>query len=37
MTIGATAMTGAFAVGPISGGGFNPAEALGLSVNAPKT
>lgn len=33
LAIGATVMTGAFAVGPISGGGFNPAVALGLSVN----
>ena len=33
LAIGATVMTGAFAVGPISGGGFNPAVALGLSIN----
>ncbi len=33
LAIGATVMTGAFAVGPISGGGFNPAVAFGLSVN----
>lgn len=33
LAIGATVMTGAFAVGPISGGGFNPAVALSLCVN----
>ena len=33
LAIGATVMTGAFAVGSISGGGFNPAVAFGLSVN----
>lgn len=33
LAIGGTVMAGAFAVGPISGGGFNPAVALGLSVN----
>lgn len=33
LAIGATVMTGAFAVGPISGGGFNPAVAIGLCVN----
>lgn len=33
LAIGATVMTGAFAVGSISGGGFNPAVAIGLCVN----
>ena len=32
LAIGMTVMTGAFAVGDISGGGFNPAVALGISV-----
>ena len=32
LAIGMTVMTGAFAVGPISGGVFNPAVALGISV-----
>lgn len=33
LAIGSTVVVGAFAVGPISGGGFNPAVALGLTVN----
>ncbi|WKK60641.1 aquaporin [Corynebacterium sp. P3-F1] len=33
LAVGATVMTGAFAVGPIFGGGFNPAVALGFTVN----
>ena len=33
LAIGATVMTGAFAVGSISGGGFNPAVAISLAVN----
>lgn len=33
LAIGSVVVVGAFAVGPISGGGFNPAVALGLSVN----
>jgi aquaporin Z len=32
LAIGMTVMTGAFAVGDISGGAFNPAVALGISV-----
>jgi aquaporin Z len=32
LAIGATVMTGAFAVGAISGGAFNPAVAVGVSV-----
>ena len=32
LAIGMTVMTGAFAVGDISGGAFNPAVALGLSI-----
>jgi aquaporin Z len=32
LAIGMTVMTGAFAVGPISGGVFNPAVAVGISV-----
>jgi aquaporin Z len=32
LAIGLTVMVGAFAVGPISGGAFNPAVALGLAV-----
>ena len=32
LAIGFTVMTGAFAVGPISGGAFNPAVAVGISV-----
>lgn len=32
LAIGMTVMTGAFAVGSISGGAFNPAVALGISV-----
>jgi aquaporin Z len=32
LAIGLTVMTGAFAVGDISGGAFNPAVALGISV-----
>jgi aquaporin Z len=33
LAIGGTVFVGAVAVGPISGGGFNPAVALGLSVS----
>jgi len=33
LAIGSTVVVGAFAVGPISGGGFNPAVALGLSIS----
>ena len=33
LAIGSVVLVGAFAVGPISGGGFNPAVALGLSVS----
>ncbi|MFT4158173.1 MAG: aquaporin [Microbacterium sp.] len=33
LAIGATVFAGAVAVGPISGGGFNPAVALGLSIS----
>lgn len=33
LAIGSTVVVGAFTVGAISGGGFNPAVALGLSVN----
>ncbi|WP_125099150.1 MIP/aquaporin family protein [Leucobacter chromiireducens] len=33
LAIGATVLVGALAVGPISGGGFNPAVALGLAIN----
>ena len=32
LAIGMTVMTGAFAVGDISGGAFNPAVAFGISV-----
>ena len=32
LAIGMTVMTGAFAVGPISGGAFNPAVALGIGI-----
>lgn len=32
LAIGMTVMTGAFAIGPISGGGMNPAVAVGLTV-----
>ena len=32
LAIGMTVMTGAFAVGDISGGAFNPAVALGISL-----
>jgi aquaporin Z len=32
LAIGMTVMTGAFAVGDISGGAFNPAVAVGISV-----
>jgi aquaporin Z len=32
LAIGMTVMTGAFAVGGISGGAFNPAVAVGISV-----
>jgi aquaporin Z len=32
LAIGLTVMTGAFAVGDISGGAFNPAVALGISI-----
>jgi aquaporin Z len=32
LAIGMTVMTGAFAVGNISGGAFNPAVAVGLSL-----
>jgi aquaporin Z len=32
LAIGMTVMTGAFAVGNISGGAFNPAVAIGISV-----
>src|SRR5207245_3435106 len=32
LAIGMTVMTGAFAVGDISGGAFNPAVALGICV-----
>ena len=32
LAIGMTVMTGAFAVGPLSGGAFNPAVAIGASV-----
>ncbi|WP_433585215.1 MIP/aquaporin family protein [Microbacterium hydrocarbonoxydans] len=33
LAIGGTVFVGAVAVGPISGGGFNPAVALGLSIS----
>ncbi|WP_336660234.1 MIP/aquaporin family protein [Leucobacter sp. USHLN153] len=33
LAIGSVVVVGAFAVGPISGGGFNPAVALGLAVH----
>lgn len=33
LAIGSTVMVGAFAVGAISGGGFNPAVALGLAIH----
>ena len=32
LAIGATVMAGAFAVGTISGGAFNPAVAIGLTA-----
>jgi aquaporin Z len=32
LAIGMTVMTGAFAVGDISGGAFNPAVALGITI-----
>jgi aquaporin Z len=32
LAIGMTVMAGAFAVGPVSGGAFNPAVAVGISV-----
>ncbi len=32
LAIGMTVMTGAFAVGPISGGAFNPAVAVGIGL-----
>ena len=32
LAIGSTVMVGAFAVGPISGGAFNPAVATGLTM-----
>jgi aquaporin Z len=32
LAIGMTVLTGAFAVGSISGGAFNPAVAIGISV-----
>ena len=32
LAIGSVVVVGAFAVGPVSGGGFNPAVALGLSI-----
>ena len=32
LAIGATVMTGAFAVGGVSGGAFNPAVAVGISL-----
>jgi aquaporin Z len=32
LAIGMTVMTGAFAVGSISGGAFNPAVAIGVAV-----
>jgi len=32
LAIGMTVMTGAFAVGNISGGAFNPAVAIGISI-----
>ena len=32
LAIGMTVMTGAFAVGDISGGAFNPAVAVGISI-----
>jgi aquaporin Z len=32
LAIGMTVMTGAFAVGDISGGAFNPAVAIGISI-----
>ncbi|WP_090145832.1 MULTISPECIES: MIP/aquaporin family protein [unclassified Leucobacter] len=33
LAIGSVVVVGAFAVGPVSGGGFNPAVALGLAVH----
>lgn len=33
LAIGGTVLVGALAVGPVSGGGFNPAVALGLALN----
>lgn len=33
LAIGSVVVVGAFAVGPVSGGGFNPAVALGLSIS----
>jgi aquaporin Z len=32
LAIGMTVMAGAFAVGPISGGAFNPAVAVGIAL-----
>ena len=32
LVIGFTVLTGAYAVGPISGGAFNPAVAVGITV-----
>jgi aquaporin Z len=32
LAIGFTVMVGAYAVGPVSGGAFNPAVAVGISV-----
>ena len=32
LAIGMTVMVGAFAVGPISGGVFNPAVAIGIAI-----
>ena len=32
LAIGGTVMAGAFAVGPISGGAFNPAVAIGVTI-----
>lgn len=33
LAIGSVVVVGAFAVGPVSGGGFNPAVALGLAIH----
>jgi aquaporin Z len=35
LAIGFTVLTGAYAVGPISGGAFNPAVAVGISLMGP--